>query len=1055
MKVRKRNILSICLSAFLMLSAFFSTIPVYAQGTGTEDDPYIMDDYPEVANPYPDKISDAEIQAKLAEAGESRPAADTNIFKIELILKDGSTVMMFDGKKQQQDWFQKYYGQIKQVKWYSVFSKSRDVEVIMATTFLNDLRLKTNVLSNDSTNTLNKNAVMTELKINNENVDPSMMFFKWKNGIKRTIFFEGTLEVPSESPVWMRVISYPVFSSKGGVLTLIRVFDSYMVTNATFHYVDEKEYRNALNLDYNSPIAQRSNGSDWSSTAPSKDLSLTDLKDPLKLSDEFMGRKFFFNSSDSDGTLYPYFSIGDTKYSNKEWSSDGMSINTTTIRPTYAEAIKDNLVGYTYIADDIDKPMDTNNPQNFVYNTDAGKGNYYFTPVLNSDGTISYDKHYYILERQMPSPIKIHKTDDQDQGLKDVTFDLYRINGETETPVASGLITNENGDLYVSQAESVTQSDLSKVTTSESYDPQTGYIVQDDLAYLTPGTYRLKETAVPNGYKKANFDFTVKAVQDLVTDTSTPVPVQSFTFKNESAYPVEYSFVSADGQKELPEGVKALLPKDDEMYAKGDTVQAVEPETTSFKAEDGIWKFKSYDAKSKEVNDENLKEGKIQFVGTWIFSPYMTSLNAVPTIDAEDQTLTVGDAFDPANGVTATDTEDGNLTEKVEVLENKVPTDESGKTTKAGSYTVTYKVTDSKGASSTKTITVTVNPAMEELNHIPRITADDQVLIVGDAFDPANGVTATDTEDGNLTEKVEVLENKVPTDESGKTTKAGSYTVTYKVTDSKGASSTKTITVTVNPAMEELNHIPRITADDQVLTVGDTLNVFNNVSAMDDEDGELTGSVKVIDNTVPTDENGNTTEVGSYTITYQVTDSQGASSTKTITVTVNPKMEELNQIPTIKAEDKTLTVGDSLEVMRDVTATDAEDGDVTGNIQILENKVPMDESGKTTKAGSYTVTYKVTDSQGASSTKTITVTVKENTNNQSSQPEKDNNNPSNGKGNTSTQEKNTNKESGKETKGSKGTKTSTGTYAAVFSGIASVSLALLCGLMIIQKRQKR
>ena len=143
-------------------------------------------------------------------------------------------------KKQQQDWFQKYYGQIKQVKWYSVFSKSRDVEVIMATTFLNDLRLKTNVLSNDSTNTLNKNAVMTELKINNENVDPSMMFFKWKNGIKRTIFFEGTLEVPSESPVWMRVISYPVFSSKGGVLTLIRVFDSYMVTNATFTMLMKK-----------------------------------------------------------------------------------------------------------------------------------------------------------------------------------------------------------------------------------------------------------------------------------------------------------------------------------------------------------------------------------------------------------------------------------------------------------------------------------------------------------------------------------------------------------------------------------------------------------------------------------------------------------------------------------------------------------------------------------------------------------------------------------------------------------------------------------------------
>lgn len=112
MKVRKRNILSICLSAFLMLSASFSTIPVYAQGTGTEDDPYIMDDYPEVANPYPDKISDAEIQAKLAEAGESRPAADTNIFKIELILKDGSTVMMFDGKNNSRIGFKNTMGKL-------------------------------------------------------------------------------------------------------------------------------------------------------------------------------------------------------------------------------------------------------------------------------------------------------------------------------------------------------------------------------------------------------------------------------------------------------------------------------------------------------------------------------------------------------------------------------------------------------------------------------------------------------------------------------------------------------------------------------------------------------------------------------------------------------------------------------------------------------------------------------------------------------------------------------------------------------------------------------
>ena len=92
----------------------------------------------------------------------------------------------------------------------------------------------------------------------------------------------------------------------------------------------------------------------------------------------------------------------------------------------------------------------------------------------------------------------------------------------------------------------------------------------------------------------------------MVADTSTPVPVQSFTFKNKSTYPVEYSFVSADNKKELPDEVKTLLPKDDELYVKGDIVNANEPETKSFKAKDGVWNFKAYDANSKQVNDENL-----------------------------------------------------------------------------------------------------------------------------------------------------------------------------------------------------------------------------------------------------------------------------------------------------------------------------------------------------------------------------------------------------------------------------------------------------------------
>ena len=180
---------------------------------------------------------------------------------------------------------------------------------------------------------------------------------------------------------------------------------------------------------------------------------------------------------------------------------------------------------------------------------------------------------------------------------------------------------------------------------------------------------------------------------------------------------------------------------------------------------------------------EETVTNNITYNATWDMN--WAPINSAPVIKATDKTITVGDIFDPMADVTAEDAEDGNLTTKIVVEKNDVKTDVAGK------YEVTYKVTDNQGATRTKTITVTVNPKMEVLNEAPTIDAADKTITVGDTFDPMDGVTAKDAEDGDLTDKIEVVKNTVDTK------KAGEYEVTYKVTDNDGATRTKTIKVTV------------------------------------------------------------------------------------------------------------------------------------------------------------------------------------------------------------------------------------------------------------------
>ncbi|MBC1501875.1 DUF5011 domain-containing protein [Listeria weihenstephanensis] len=152
----------------------------------------------------------------------------------------------------------------------------------------------------------------------------------------------------------------------------------------------------------------------------------------------------------------------------------------------------------------------------------------------------------------------------------------------------------------------------------------------------------------------------------------------------------------------------------------------------------------------------------------------------------------------------------------------------------------------------------------------PAITAPNITLNVGDSFSPMQGVTANDKNDGNITAKVVVTSNNVNTNS------VGTYTVTYSVKNNAGFTAVATRTVTVQKKVT----IPKITAPDITLYVGDTFSPMQGVKAMDEQDGDITAKVKITSNTVDTN------EVGTYKVTYSVINSSGKSTSVTRTVTV-------------------------------------------------------------------------------------------------------------------------------------------------------------------------
>ncbi|MGG7143840.1 immunoglobulin-like domain-containing protein [Clostridium nigeriense] len=304
--------------------------------------------------------------------------------------------------------------------------------------------------------------------------------------------------------------------------------------------------------------------------------------------------------------------------------------------------------------------------------------------------------------------------------------------------------------------------------------------------------------------------------------------------------------------------------------------------------------------------------------------------------ELKDVTINAGEVFNLMDEIKAVDAVGTSLDVKVK-SDKELNLDPAVDTI----YNITYTATDSLGRTTEKTIKLTVKS-----NKAPVITGvKDYTLTVGDEFDPKAGVEVSD-EDKDIELAVESNVNtKIP----------GVYKVIYSATDSGNKTTTVQSIVIVNPKMETINSVPVIEASNIVIQLGEEFKPLNGVTATDAEDGPI-GKIDVVRNEV------NNNVAGKYEVTYSVTDSKGASATKTINVIVNDP-------PKINAENKTIKLGEKFEVLSGVTATDKEDSNIT-DIKVTENTVDV------TKEGTYKVTYSVVDSLGGKATKTIKVIVK-------------------------------------------------------------------------------
>ena len=511
------------------------------------------------------------------------------------------------------------------------------------------------------------------------------------------------------------------------------------------------------------------------------------------------------------------------------------------------------------------------------------------------------------------SIVTVNGVDEDTVGTYTVTYNVTDANSNAATQVSRTVNVVDTtapvitllGEATVTIEVGSTYSDAG-ATASDNYDGDvsSSIVTVNGVDEDTVGTY-----TVTYNVTDANSNAATQVSRTVnVVDTTAPV----ITLLGEATVTIEVGSTYSDA------GATASDNYDGDVSSSIVTVNGVDEDTV------GTYTV-TYNVTDANSNAATQVSRTVNVVDTT--APVITLLGEATV------TIEVGSTYSDA-GATASDNYDGDVSSSI-VTVNGVDEDT------VGTYTVTYNVTDANSNAATQ-VSRTVNVVDTTAPVITLLGEATVTIEVGSTYSDA-GATASDNYDGDVSSSI-VTVNGVDEDT------VGTYTVTYNVTDANSNAATQ-VSRTVNVVDTTAPVITLLGEATVTIEVGSTYSDAG-ATASDNYDGDVSSSIVTV-NGVDED------TVGTYTVTYNVTDANSNAATQ-VSRTVNVVDTTAPVITLLGEATVTIEVGSTYSDAG-ATASDNYDGDVSSSI-VTVNGVDEDT------VGTYTVTYNVTDANSNAAT---------------------------------------------------------------------------------------